>query len=128
MIACPPSDLPPPLRVSPPATAETETESVVDWGSFKGAIPNAHEKTMMRLQPLRGYKLWTVSNPSNEFISVIFDSKENTENTAVVQRSIAMTSMDGKAYKLEAKTPVPVKRAPPVSPSCNFGRFAQAGQ
>ena len=106
MFACPPSDPLPPLPVSPPAMAASETERVVVWGPFKGAIPNAHEETIARLQPLRGYKSWSASDRWNESILVIFDSKENADNAAVVLRAITMTTADGTALNLETKKQV----------------------
>ena len=106
MFAYPPSHPLPPLPVSLPAMAASETEWVVVWGPFKGAIPNAHAETTARLQPLRGYKSSSASDPWNESILVIFDSKENADNAAVVLGAITMTTADGTTLKLETKTPV----------------------
>eukprot|EP00670_Eutreptiella_braarudii_P009068 CAMPEP_0174312812 /NCGR_PEP_ID=MMETSP0810-20121108/4537_1 /TAXON_ID=73025 ORGANISM="Eutreptiella gymnastica-like, Strain CCMP1594" /NCGR_SAMPLE_ID=MMETSP0810 /ASSEMBLY_ACC=CAM_ASM_000659 /LENGTH=399 /DNA_ID=CAMNT_0015421325 /DNA_START=370 /DNA_END=1569 /DNA_ORIENTATION=+ len=116
IVAYPPTDPPPPLPVSPPVTPEAATEWVLDWGPFKGVIANAIEETTARLKPLRGYKSWTVSNPWKDFIAVSFDSEENAENAAVILRSIAMTTVEGKAVKLEAKTPVPKSEHPQFRP------------
>ena len=105
--ACVVPQMPPPPNGPPPEAACATEEWVVDWGVFRGVITNAHTETTKRLQPLRGYRSWSVSDPWTGFLSVVFDTKENAEHAEIVLRSIAMTTPDGKAYQLETKGPMP---------------------
>ena len=93
----------PPTCPPPPPTNPPEDQWVMDWGEFKAVITNAHEETTRRLQPLRSFQSWSVSNPWNGFIAVVFDSKKNAEHAASVLGSMAMTSTGGHANKLEAR-------------------------
>ena len=101
-------------------TALLDDECIVDRGEFKGGTSDAYAETTRRLQPLRGYRTWTVLEPWKGVISIVFHSCENAEQATVVLRGMAMASADGKWYRMDTKDPVPKNAhlafAPKTSP------------